>query len=144
MRILCVRECNYRLESSTSPPKQNKHTQKPQTQMHQTPSHPTTLRIKSKCFSPPYTGQSGPCQPLYITPQQASSPVLSCLKFPSCLRLFSSSQFCVHHALCLECPSLNLGLANTFLSFGDCSSRLQETCLLIAHTDACPPAPTEL
>lgn len=28
MRILCVRECNYRLESSTSPPKQNKHTHK--------------------------------------------------------------------------------------------------------------------
>ena len=54
-----------------------------------------------------------------------ASPVLSCLQFSSCLRMFSSSKFCLHHALCLECPSLHLHLTKTFLSFGEAATASQ-------------------
>lgn len=76
------------------------------------------LRIKPKLSSLAYTLYSeAPARLSASPPHKLASQTLSCLQFPSCLRLSYSSHFCLHHTLCLECPSLNLHLANTFLSF---------------------------
>lgn len=140
---LCVRECNYncahRLESSTSPPtKPDKRTNK--NQSSQPPPHrPIVLRIKSQLISLTYTRHSwAPASLSASHLHQPASPVLSCLQFPSCLRLFSFSQCCLHHALCLDCPSLHLHSANTFLSFSNPLLPPPRPCMCL------PSAPTRL
>lgn len=81
------------------------------------------LRIKPKLSSLAYTLYSeAPARLSASPPHKLASQTLSCLQFPSCLRLSYSSHFCLHHTLCLECPSLNLHLANTFLSFGNAAT----------------------
>lgn len=124
MRMFCVRKYNYNCAHRLdySPPLSAQPNQNPKCKSTKCPPLPLCPETKIPVLQPAYTGPPGPCQPLTSLLNTPASPIRSCLQFASCLRLFSSSEFCLHHALCLECPSPNFHLAQTFLSFGDAAT----------------------
>lgn len=126
--MLCVRKYNYncahRLDYSTSLTHNKTQTQTKTQNANpsNTPLFSIALRIKPKLSNLLTLGHQVPASLSHHFSTEPASPIQSCLQFLSCLRLFSSSQSCLHHALCLECPSLNFRLAKTFLSFGDAAA----------------------
>lgn len=133
-------------DRTTQPLFKHNTTKTPNANPSNTPLFPIALRLKSQLSHLLTRGHQVPASlSHHFSTRPPASSIRSCLQFLSCLRLFSSSELCLHHALCLECPSPNFRLAKTFLSFGDAATA-SEPCIVNLNcpcTCLCPcPNPT--